>query len=179
MTKKMSAESISSQKTDKLIKDAITGHNTIKKRIQAAAVQILCHAANHGDWTKANDLVAGLSNGSVRRDTLVEWFKVYGGLKHDDEKFVGWHNANFIKKRLDEAKAKDWTQCKKEKPPFEARSGAAITAAYFTQLESNLKKAEKAGVEADYTIETVAKIRKLLGSLEVESLDTVDQTITA
>lgn len=100
---------------DTLIADAIKAAGSAKVKIQQAAVAILLHAYKHNDWRKANDLVEGLGNG-VRRDSLVEWFKTYGGLAVDEQskKFCDWKGPDHIKANIANAKEKDWAECKKE-----------------------------------------------------------------
>lgn len=102
---------------DKLITSAIKAAQTMKAKVQQAAIGILHHASICGDWTKANELVEGLGHG-VKRDSLVEWFSKYGGLTIAEgaNKFTGWKGKDHIRLHLNDAKDQMWYDLKKSNP---------------------------------------------------------------
>lgn len=101
----------------KLIKSAVRSAKSMRDRVQIAAVAILHHAMKHGDWTKANDLVLGLGHG-VKRDSLIEYFVVNGGLTVGEGKegFIGWKGKEFIEDHFNDAKDNKWWDYKKTNP---------------------------------------------------------------
>lgn len=105
------------QELDKLITSAVKAAGTMRAKIQQAAVAVLHHAYQHGDYTKANELVEGLGHG-VKRDSLVEFFIKFGGLTINDEgtAFGGWKGKEHIKACFDDAKATMWYDLKKANP---------------------------------------------------------------
>ena len=54
---------LSKKNVDQLIATAISSSNTMRKNVQIAAVHVLIHAAQHGDYSKAQILVDGLGDG--------------------------------------------------------------------------------------------------------------------
>lgn len=102
---------------DTLINSAIKAATTMRTKVQQASVAVLHHAYLHGDYTKANDLVEGLGHG-VKRDSLVEWFVVYGGLTINEEgtAFGGWKGKEHIKSSFEMAKETMWYELKKANP---------------------------------------------------------------
>lgn len=106
---------------DQLIGDAIRAAGNVSKKVQLAAVAVLTHAKEHGDYSKAKTLVDGLASAkSVRADSLVAWFIVFGGLKVDQAKpsdgFIGWQGADAID--LKGAEATMWDTVKKAPSPY-------------------------------------------------------------
>ena len=84
-------------------------HRSYKKAreiVQVAAVAVLRHAEEHGDWTKASTLVDGLEG--MNRKSLVDWFKKFGGLTTDSKGFTGFKGAKFIRENFDAAKSNAW-----------------------------------------------------------------------
>lgn len=115
---------------DELIKMAISINVKGRDAIQAASVAILIHAEKCGDYTKANTLVKGLPD-SIRKDSLVQWFVVYGGLvlpdddgldadgqATADDAFCGWSGASHIKENFEKAKGTYWDTVKKPPNPW-------------------------------------------------------------
>lgn len=84
-------------------------------QVQIAAVATIRHAWEHGDWTFAQKLVDGLGN-TVNGAALVEWFKMYGGLKTEDTGFIGWSGKEYIEANFEKAKATMWWELKKKNP---------------------------------------------------------------
>lgn len=84
-------------------------------QVQIAAVATIRHAFEHGDWTYAQKLVTGLGN-TVNGAALVEWFKLYGGLKADDTGFIGWSGKEHIQQNFEQAKGKMWWELKAKNP---------------------------------------------------------------
>lgn len=104
---------------DQLIAEAIRSAGKAGRAIQIAAVAILAHAREHGDYSKATVLVDGLSSGkAVRADSLVAWFIQFGGLKVDPESkgFTGWSGAEKID--LEGAAKTPWESVKKAPSPY-------------------------------------------------------------
>lgn len=99
---------------DKAIETAITSVNRGRANVQKAAILVLVHAAKHGDYTKANDLVTGLGN-SINSAALVSFFVKFGGLVVDEENecFKDWSGKRHIHEHLDEAKDTMWWTLKK------------------------------------------------------------------
>ncbi len=91
--------------TDKAIKSA----QTMRNLVQQASIAILHHAFKCGDYTEANYLVEGLGHG-VKRDSLVEFFVKFGGLKIDEDAqaFSGWQGKDYIKANFEDAKKQMW-----------------------------------------------------------------------
>jgi len=102
---------------DQAIEKAILSVSHGQKLVQVAAVKIIIHTAKHGDYTKAQVLIDGLGEG-IRKDSLVEWFKLYG-LTADDKGFTGFDKVQV--KDIDNLnKAKDvmWWTVKRAANPF-------------------------------------------------------------
>jgi len=100
---------------DKLQLKAVKSVQSARVAIQIASVATIHHAYEHGDWTYAEKLVVALGN-TVNGKALVEWFKVYGGLKTDDKGFTGWSGAEYIKEHFSDAKAVMWWDLKVVSP---------------------------------------------------------------
>ncbi len=101
-----------------LISEAIESATTAKVKIQIASVAVLHHAYQHGDYTFANELIEGLGHG-IKRDSLVEWFKKFGGLIVSDnasEGFTSWSGKDHIKANFNQAKETMWYELKKANP---------------------------------------------------------------
>lgn len=99
---------------NKIIEAAIKSASTMKLKVQQAGVAILHHAYQHGDYTKANDLIEGVGFG-LKRDSLVAWFQQYGGLTIAEDKsgFDGWKGKEYIRNNFDQAKAVMWYDVKR------------------------------------------------------------------
>lgn len=94
---------------------AVKSVNSARVLVQIAAVATIRHAYEHGDYSYAGKLVTALGN-TVNGKALIEWFKVYGGLKTDETGFIGWSGKAFIEGKFDEAKAKMWWELKVANP---------------------------------------------------------------
>lgn len=139
---------------NKLISSAINSAKTMQTKIQVAAVGILFHAAKHGDYTAANTLVDGLGN-SARRDALVTWFKLYGGLTISEGKaFDGWNGKAHIEANFEVAKATMWNDAKKESNPFVELDMEADLRKLVDKYSRAKNKAAKAGSEFKGKINT-------------------------
>ena len=99
----------------RIIAEATSSANTMKEKVQRAAIAILHHTYHHGDYTKANDLVDGLGHG-VKRDSLVAFFVELGGLTVGvgTKGFIGWKGKEHIKANFEAAKSTMWYDYKKE-----------------------------------------------------------------
>lgn len=146
---------------EKIQANAVRSVTRAREHVQIAAVATIKHAHDHGDWTFAGKLVTALGN-TINGKALVEWFKVYGGLKVDDTGFIGWSGAKFIEDNFDGAKAKMWWELKTANP-FKGFN-----------LEEALKKVIKDSAAAQAKIAELPEGEKASVSLEVN-----DATIKA
>lgn len=87
----------------KMIEAAGTHYQTARRVTQVAAVNVLIHAAKHGDYSFADKLVGVCGDSQA----LVKWFEEFGGLTVDPEAkgFKGWEGKQHIKDNLELAKA--------------------------------------------------------------------------
>ena len=53
---------------------------------------------------------------TINGKALVEWFKLYGGLKTDDTGFIGWSGKDHIEASFEKAKAGMWWELKATSP---------------------------------------------------------------
>lgn len=100
---------------EKLQASAVKSVQKARETIQIAAVATIRHAWEHGDWSYAGKLVAALGN-TINGKALVEWFRLYGGLKTDDTGFIGWSGADYIEANFEKAKAGMWWELKAPNP---------------------------------------------------------------
>lgn len=134
-------------------------------QVQIAAVATIRHAWEHGDWTYAQKLVAGLGN-TVNGAALVEWFKQYGGLKADDNGFIGWSGKEYIEANFEKAKSVMWWELKK-KNPFAGYSLEQalqkIIKDHATMKEKVVGLTEEDQKKVDFTVndETIKAVLKL------------------
>lgn len=139
---------------EKIQAKAVKSVHSARVQIQIAAIATIKHAHTCGDWTYAQKLVEALGN-TVNGAALVEWFKVYGGLKADDNGFSGWSGKDHIEKNFQEAKDKMWWELK-VKNPFKGWS-----------LEEALKK-----VIVDH-----GKMKEKIQGMNAEEQAKVDMTV--
>lgn len=101
----------------KMCAKAVKSVQSARVSVQQAAVGVLYHAFKHGDYTAATTLVNDLGN-TINGAALVEFFKVYGGLKINEEQgcFDGWQGKQFIEDNFNDAKAKMWWELKVKQP---------------------------------------------------------------
>lgn len=157
-----------------LIKSAITSATTMRSKVQLAAVGILHHAYQCGDWTKANELVEGLGHG-VKRDSLVEYFVVNGGLviAEGAKEFTGWKGKEFIKENFETAKDKMWFEYRKANP-FKGYEGQAEFDKFIKKLAA-MSKLKEQGVDdadkinLDLNVSEYA-LKVMQGALDISSL---------
>lgn len=99
----------SAKRIQSMINEVSRQQGKFYKSVQAACVEIACHAYHHGDWTLANNLVSVFDKGS-RKQGLVNWFAKHMGLTWDakGQAFVAWNGKEHIKEHLEEAKATPW-----------------------------------------------------------------------
>lgn len=165
-----------------MVAGAIRSAGRARQAIQIAAVGILYHAYKHGDYSAANTLVLGLAESGMRRDSLVLWFRGFGGLTLTDDKellkttpFTGWSGAEHIKEHFDDAKATLWDTVAKPKNPF-------ITMDLQTALMQVIKRFEKAAkdsqgdnfqgkVSFELTGDVMAKLQALAHRPSVDTTD--------
>jgi hypothetical protein len=148
---------LSKKNVDQLIATAISSSNTMRKNVQIAAVHVLIHAAQHGDYSKAQILVDGLGDG-VNARGLVQWFVEFGGLTVSEgaDGFDGWQGKAHIAQFLDQAKAKMWWEFKVQNPYQGFNIVEAVTKT-IAAAEKALAKKNKALSEGDN--ETAEKIK--------------------
>lgn len=94
---------------------AVKSVQNARVSVQVAAVATIKHAFDHGDWSYAAKLVEALGN-TINGKALVEWFKLYGGLKTDDTGFIGWSGKEYIETNFEKAKAGMWWELKASSP---------------------------------------------------------------
>lgn len=100
---------------EKIQAAAVKSVQNARVSVQVALVATIRHAFDHGDWTFAGKLVNALGN-SVNGKAVVEWFKLYGGLKVDDTGFIGWSGKQYIEDNFEKAKAGMWWELKAASP---------------------------------------------------------------
>lgn len=100
---------------EKIQAAAVKSVHNARVSVQIAAVATIRHAFEHGDWSYAGKLVQSLGN-TINGKALVEWFKLYGGLKVDDTGFIGWSGAKYIEDNFEKAKAGMWWELKAASP---------------------------------------------------------------
>lgn len=174
---------------DKIIDSAVRGARSARSKIQVAAIAILYHAYQHGDYTGAGKLVLGLDGSGVRRDALVEFFKIFGGLTVNEDKdtkqekpFCAWKGADYIKEHFEEAKKTMWSDCKKEKDPFVELDFNQDLLKLIGRYTKQLKKAEEAGEEFRGKIsvkiadETMNHLKALVNT-EAEVVEDKDEVV--
>ena len=100
---------------EKIQAAAVKSVQSARVSVQIAAVATIRHAFDHGDWTYAGKLVEALGN-TINGKALIEWFKLYGGLKTDDTGFIGWSGKEYIENAFEKAKAGMWWELKAASP---------------------------------------------------------------
>jgi len=100
---------------EKIQAAAVKSVQSARVSVQVAAVATIRHAYEHGDWSYAGKLVEALGN-TINGKALVEWFKLYGGLKVDDTGFIGWSGKQHIEDNFEKAKAGMWWELKAASP---------------------------------------------------------------
>lgn len=113
----MNAQERSNKVIQSMIDNVKRHQSKLYDSVQVCAVTILCHAANYGDYRKANDLVSSLGNGT-RASSLVKWFEAFGGFKKSAKGFQGWNGKQYIIDNLPNAKATKWHTMEKEVNPY-------------------------------------------------------------
>lgn len=174
----------------KLRASAIRAAGSARTKIQIAAVATLHHAYVHGDWTQANNLVQGLSEGGIRRDALTQWFVTYGGLTigtaevegKNVKQFTGWSGKEYIKEYFNEAKSNFWDKAKKEADPFKEFD----LQAELTKLLARAGKALKAVEGQDEVTQKRVKmevneatIKQLLNMTDFEVIEPIEAGMEA
>jgi hypothetical protein len=96
-------------------RNAVKSVQKARECVQVAAVATIKHAYDHGDWSYAGKLVEALGN-TINGKALIEWFKLYGGLKTDDNGFIGWSGKEYIETNFEKAKAGMWWELKAVSP---------------------------------------------------------------
>lgn len=156
---------------DQLIEAAIGSLKTMREKVQVAAVAILQHAEQCGDYSKAQILVDGLGNG-INKASLQKWFIDFGGLKYDEDtkQFNGWSGKVFIREAFGTAKATAWWELKKA-PEYKGYDVVQALQAVIKQGNAAIKKvsdnpeyAPLVAVNDSQLAEVSALIHKMLGA---------------
>lgn len=90
-----------------VVAKAVKDYQKGRRGVQNASVLVLIHAAKHGDYSQSQILCDGVGSKS-----LVEWFKDFGGLVVEGDKFVGWSGADHIRDNFEQAKAQMYWEYK-------------------------------------------------------------------
>lgn len=155
---------------DAAISAAVTAVRGANAAIQVAAVSILVHSVQHGDYTKANTLVE-LTAG-MNRKSLVDWFVQFGGLAVKGGKFSGWKGADYIREHFAEAKKTAWWGVTPDKPWagffLEERLSAVFKGGFAAakKVEEDPSLAEK----FDFDVELVRKLQRVMAIHKAEKL---------
>ena len=161
---------------DKAIKSIGNRGAKLDESIQLAGLSVLAHAAEHGDTTLADRLVAALPKGS-RKLALVEWMLAFGKMRKLDNKVP--EEATRIKAGgifkhdgsrtldMDGAEAKPWHEFKPE---------AAISTTFDAQkavlaVLARIKGAAHSGKDVQHKEEALAAARDLIAALTEEGSD--------
>lgn len=160
---------------EKIQAAAVRSVTRAREHVQIAAVATIKHAHDHNDWTYAGKLVAALGS-TINGKALVEWFKVYGGLKADDTGFIGWSGAQYIADNFDGAKAKMWWELKQPNPfkgfDMEAALQKVIKDAKAAQAKvAALPEEEQAKVKIEVNDKTVSALLKLCNFEAIIGID--------
>lgn len=169
---------------EKLQANAVKSVQNARVSVQIAAVATIRHAFEHGDWTYAGKLVAALGN-TINGKALVEWFKLYGGLKVDETGFIGWSGADYIQDNFEKAKAGMWWELKASNPfkGFDLEAALQKVIKDHTAAQEKvvgLTDADKAKVKLtvnDATIQAVLKLcnfEAIIGDEEQQVEDVAD-----
>mgnify|MGYP003117803667 FL=1 len=162
---------------DASITRAITSTGKAQQHIQHAAVSILIHTAQHGDWRKAVTLVEGLGDGTVRADSLVAYFAKFGLTQDEDTgEFNGSRGKAYIAEHLDKAKSTAWNTVKKAPNPYRGfhfedavralikTATAAHAAKASAELEDDKEKRAQILAQIDVTPDNIKALRKLIAA---------------
>lgn len=150
---------------EKIQAAAVKSVHSARVSVQVAAVATIRHAYEHGDWSYAGKLVEALGN-TINGKALVEWFKLYGGLKTDDTGFIGWSGKEFIEANFEKAKAGMWWELKAASPFKGFDLEAALQKivkdhAAITEKVVGLSDEDKAKVKLDVNDATIRAVLKL------------------
>lgn len=152
---------------------AVKSVNSARVSVQIAAVATIRHAFEHGDWSYAGKLVEALGN-TINGAALVEWFKLYGGLKTDDNGFCGWSGKDHIEAGFQEAKAKMWWELKVKSPfkgfDLEAALSKVLTDhAKVTKAMEGMTEEDKAKVKLQVNDKTIQAVLRLCTFEEIKA----------
>ena len=186
----MAIKYVENVNVDKAIATAIKSVKRGRVDVQKAAIAVLVHSYQHGDYTKANELVAGLGN-SINATSLVAFFVDFGGLTVDEEAqcFNGWSGKAFIADHLEDAKETMWWKLKKANP----FKGFNLTGQIVSLVSSYNKAVKKEASLISNGSEEVAEVSadedtiRLLAALSqgctleqaIESIYTIGEEIEA
>jgi len=163
--------------TDKAIKSA----QTMRNLVQQASIAILHHAFKCGDYTEANYLVEGLGHG-VKRDSLVEFFVKFGGLKIDEDAqaFSGWQGKDYIKANFEDAKEQMWWDLKKANPfkGFDMEAELVKLMKRATKVNTDMEAMEEADKEKITMHVQEGTMRALMAFANFEAIIPVDGDAT-
>ena len=167
---------------EKIQASAVRSVQSARVKVQVAAVATIRHAYDHGDWSYAAKLVEALGN-TINGKALVEWFKMYGGLKVNDEGFTGWSGKQFIEDNFEAAKSTMWWELKAQSPfkGFDLEDALKRVIAQHHKVVANMdgmSEEDKAKVKLEVNDETIKAVLNLCnfeaildGDAQEEELD--------
>lgn len=169
---------------EKIQAAAVKSVHSARVSVQVAAVATIRHAFEHGDWSYAQKLVEALGN-TINGKALVEWFKLYGGLKTDDTGFIGWSGKDYIENAFEKAKAGMWWELKAASPFKGFDLEAALQKivkdhAAIQEKVVGMTPEDQAKVKLDVNDATIRAVLKLcnfdaiIGEEEVKPADVTD-----
>lgn len=150
---------------EKIQAAAVKSVQNARVSVQVALVATIRHAYEHGDYSYAGKLVDALGN-SVNGKAVVEWFKLYGGLKADDTGFIGWSGKQYIEDNFEKAKAGMWWELKAASPfkGFDLEAALQNVIKQHNAIQEKvvgLSDEDKAKVKFDVNDATIKAVLKL------------------
>lgn len=143
-----------------LVSKAVSSYGKARIAVQVAIVAVLIHAAKHHDYSQATALVQGLGKTKTARDVVL-FFQDFGGFStvkdetatEAPEGFNHWEGPDFIRERLDAAKATMFWLYKQPAGDVFRQYSLEEMARQFIQRHENAKKAAAKGkAELDDTL---------------------------
>ena len=148
---------------DKCITSAHESYQTTRNKVQVAAVAVLLHAYNHGDYSKANTLIEGLQG--LNQAALVEFFVQFGGftVSEDETGFTGWSGKDHLNDNFQAAKDTMWWDLKVQKPwmGFNLNAAIQLVIANADKATARASKNEELVDLVDINAEQLAALKAL------------------
>lgn len=135
-----------------LVGKAIASYGKARIAVQVAIVAVLIHAAKHNDYSQATALVQGLGKTKTARDVVL-FFQDFGGFstkkaepgEDQPEGFNQWQGPEYIRERLDSAKATMFWEYKQPAGDVFRQYSLEEMARQFIQRHENARKAAAKG----------------------------------